>query len=156
VKQLLAALVAIGVGAAVPLLLAARQDGEDPAAFRIELVEFQRLHADQAVHVIDVRNPQAYLDGHLAGAVSVPLDEIDRKITELRTLDRPIVTYCRCYEESTSLLAAQRLGRYGIEGARALVGGLDAWIEAGGAMASGEPGAESAPAAAGPAAHSSH
>jgi rhodanese-related sulfurtransferase len=131
--------VAVGVGAAIPLLLVARQgNDDDPAAFRIELAEFQRLHAEQAVHVIDVRNPQAYLDGHIGGAVSVPLDTIDAKVKELRELERPIVTYCRCYEEATSLLAAQRLGRYGIAGARALVGGLGAWAEAGGAVATGE------------------
>jgi len=145
-KRLITTLAAVGLGAAVPLVLAARQSPDDPMAFRIELAEFQQLHAKQGVYVIDVRNPQAYLDGHVAGAVSIPLGEIDLKVEELRLVERPIVTYCRCYQEATSLLAAQRLGRYGIEGARALVGGYDAWVAAGGAVATGEDGAAEAAA----------
>lgn len=140
--RLATTLLAIGLGAAVPLVIAARQTGEDdPAAFRIELADFQRLYAEGAVVVFDVRNPQAYLDGHVAGAVSLPLGSIDMKVKELRELERPIVTYCRCYQEATSLVAAQRLGRYGIEGARALVGGFDAWVAAGGAVETGDPAA---------------
>jgi rhodanese-related sulfurtransferase len=145
-KRLVTTLVAVGVGAAVPLLLAARQSGDEASEFRIELSEFQALHAGQAAYVIDVRNPQAYLDGHIEGAVSIPLDTIDGRVEALRLIERPIVTYCRCYEEATSLLAAQRLGRYGIEGARALVGGLDAWVAAGGAVATGEAEQANAPA----------
>ena len=43
------------------------------------------------------------------------------------------------------------MGRYGIEGARALVGGLDAWVEAGGAVSTGNGEAESGSEEAAPA-----
>jgi rhodanese-related sulfurtransferase len=146
-KRLLVTLAVVGVGAALPLLIA-RQSGDDVAEFRIALEELHQLQADEPVYLIDVRNPQAYADGHIAGAVSIPLDTIDGKVKELRELERPIVTYCRCYEEATSLVAAQRLGRYGIDGARARGGGYDAWAGGGGAVETGTPAApEAGPAA---------
>lgn len=138
VKKLLTSLLAIACGAAIPLLLAAQQGSDDADAFRIELAELQRLHAQGAVYVIDVRNPAAYAQGHLPGAVSIPLGRIDMQAKTLREIQQPIVTYCRCPEESTSLLAARRLDGYGVPGARALRGGFDAWVKAGGAVEAGD------------------
>ena len=46
------------------------------------------------VVVLDVRPHEEYLAGHIEGAVSVPLDELERR---LETLDAstPVVAYCR-------------------------------------------------------------
>ena len=47
-----------------------------------------------AVTVLDVRPSEEYDAGHIPGAVSVPLDELERKLAELPR-DREIVAYCR-------------------------------------------------------------
>ncbi|MBM4367901.1 MAG: metalloregulator ArsR/SmtB family transcription factor [Deltaproteobacteria bacterium] len=47
-----------------------------------------------AVTVLDVRPAEEYRAGHLPGAVSVPLGELERRLAELPR-DREVVAYCR-------------------------------------------------------------
>jgi len=47
-----------------------------------------------AVTVLDVRPPEEYRAGHLPGALSVPLKELERRLAELPH-DREIAAYCR-------------------------------------------------------------
>jgi rhodanese-related sulfurtransferase len=49
---------------------------------------------DGAVTVLDVRPSEEYRAGHLPGALSVPLKELERKLSELPR-DREVVAYCR-------------------------------------------------------------
>lgn len=49
---------------------------------------------DGAVTVLDVRPPEEYVAGHLPGALSVPLKELERRLADLPH-DREIVAYCR-------------------------------------------------------------
>lgn len=46
------------------------------------------------VTVLDVRPPEEYEAGHIPGSISIPLDELERRIAELPR-DREIVAYCR-------------------------------------------------------------
>ena len=49
---------------------------------------------DGAVTVLDVRPSEEYRAGHLPGALSVPLKELERRLAEV-PLEREIVAYCR-------------------------------------------------------------
>lgn len=49
---------------------------------------------DGAVTVLDVRPPEEFRAGHLPGALSIPLKELERRLSELPQ-DREIVAYCR-------------------------------------------------------------
>jgi rhodanese-related sulfurtransferase len=49
---------------------------------------------DGAVTVLDVRPPEEFRAGHLPGALSIPLKELERRLSELPH-DREIVAYCR-------------------------------------------------------------
>jgi rhodanese-related sulfurtransferase len=49
---------------------------------------------DGAVTVLDVRPPEEYRAGHLPGALSVPLKELELRLADLPH-DREIVAYCR-------------------------------------------------------------
>jgi rhodanese-related sulfurtransferase len=42
--------------------------------------------------VIDVRGAEAFRAGHIAGAVHIPANEIERSLAEIPR-DRPVVTY---------------------------------------------------------------
>src|SRR5437588_6997067 len=53
----------------------------------------ERLARGDAV-LIDVRPQEEYAAGHIEGARSIPLDELDRRLAELPA-DREIVAYCR-------------------------------------------------------------
>jgi hypothetical protein len=61
---------------------------------RIEVEEFkQEFDAREDVMVVDVRVPEAYAAGHIAGAVSIPEAEIANRQAELPK-DKHIVLYC--------------------------------------------------------------
>ncbi len=45
--------------------------------------------------LVDVRSPEEFADGHVAGAVNIPVDEIAQRLTKLEPRDRAIVVYCR-------------------------------------------------------------
>ncbi len=63
----------------------------------LEPVDREQLLAkvrDGAVTVLDVRPLEEYQAGHLPGALSVPLQDLERRLSELPR-DREIVAYCR-------------------------------------------------------------
>lgn len=66
--------------------------GEDVDAIgRDELV--QRLRAGEIV-LVDVRPPEEFDAGHIDGARSIPIDELEDRLAELPD-DREVVAYCR-------------------------------------------------------------
>ena len=66
--------------------------GEDVEAIgRDELIA--RLGRGEIV-LVDVRPPEEYAAGHIEGARSVPLDELEHRLADLPA-DREIVAYCR-------------------------------------------------------------
>jgi rhodanese-related sulfurtransferase len=80
--------------------------------------ELLRRLADGETIVVDVRPALEYRQGHIVGARSVPLDELERRLSELDP-QREIVAYCRgpyCVfaDEAVALLHAQgrRATRY--------------------------------------------
>lgn len=85
--------------------------------------------------LIDVRPAVEYAHGHLAGALSVPLDELTARLAELPR-DKRIVAYCRgayCLfaDEAVALLL-----RHGFDAIR-LDGGWPEWYIEGRAVAAG-------------------
>jgi rhodanese-related sulfurtransferase/DNA-binding transcriptional ArsR family regulator len=81
------------------------------------------------VTVIDVRPPEEYAQGHIAGALNIPLDKLKQRLKELPR-DREIVAYCRGPWCLLSYEAVARLRKAGID-ARRLEDGLPEWRRAG-------------------------
>ena len=88
--------------------------GEDVEAIdRDELIA--RLSRGDAV-LIDVRPQEEFAAGHIDGARSIPIDELERRLSELPA-DREIVAYCRgpfcayAHEAVRQLRAAGRTAR---------------------------------------------
>lgn len=46
------------------------------------------------ITIIDVRPHEEYLSGHIRGAISIPIDELEDRLTEVPA-DQEIVAYCR-------------------------------------------------------------
>lgn len=111
--------------------------GELEVVSRSELLE--RLRAG-AVTVLDVRPAAEYRAGHVPGAVSVPLSELDAALAELpRNL--PVVAYCRGPLCVFAPAAARALRAAGFQALR-LEEGLPEWRRAGLPVAVGDdPGA---------------
>jgi glyoxylase-like metal-dependent hydrolase (beta-lactamase superfamily II)/rhodanese-related sulfurtransferase len=90
--------------------------------------------------VLDVRERDAYLNGHVPGARLLPRGQLELRVNEeLPDPTRRILTVCEFGRIST--LAAATLRQLGFQRAIALDGGMKAWREAGYAVATGvEPG----------------
>lgn len=79
---------------AEPAALMASQDDLASPRLRIEWAEFKKLYDAGKIVVVDVRGPDAFEAGHIPGARSIPLDEVESRTTELKALGKPIVFYC--------------------------------------------------------------
>ena len=44
--------------------------------------------------IIDVRTPGEFMGGHVAGSINIPLQEIQQRIDEIKTLPQPIILCC--------------------------------------------------------------
>ena len=82
-----------------------------------------------AVLVIDVRPPEEFLAGHIHSAISLPLDELERRLHELPS-DVEVVAYCRGPYCVFAPEAVQRLRERGYR-ARRLEDGFPEWRLAG-------------------------
>lgn len=81
------------------------------------------------VIVIDVRPPQEFAQGHIAGALNIPLDQLKQRLQDVPR-DREVVAYCRGPWCVLSYEAVARLRKAGIA-ARRLEDGLPEWRRAG-------------------------
>lgn len=68
--------------------------------------------------VLDVRPPEEYEAAHVAGALSVPLEELERRLGELPR-DRQIVAHCRGPYCVLAVDAVDTLRRHGFDAVRA-------------------------------------
>lgn len=90
--------------AAAALLVAACTSAPSEA----ERPAIERAVADEERLLLDVRSPEEYEAGHLAGAVNVPVDEVGARLDELGARDRPVIVYCRSGRRSARAAAALR------------------------------------------------
>ncbi len=91
--------------------------------------ELQERMATGEVVLLDVRPAPEYQAGHLPGAVSIPLEELDRRLAELPS-GREIVAYCRGPYCVLSIEAAKVLRSAGRRVVR-LEDGVPEWRAAG-------------------------
>lgn len=61
---------------------------------RMSMADFKALVDKGGVTTVDVRSLADYRLGHIPGAVAMPLNEVANRVSELRGLGKPIVTYC--------------------------------------------------------------
>lgn len=93
-----------------------------------------RLRSDEVV-VLDVRPEDEYVAGHLPGALSIPVGELERRLAELPR-DREVVAYCRGPYCVLAVQAVSVLRSHGFR-ARRLDVGLPDWRAQGLAVTEG-------------------
>ncbi len=106
----------------------------DPEALEPVPMEelLERLKADEVV-VLDVRPEDEYAAGHIPGALSVQVRELERRLGELPP-GKEVVAYCRGPYCVLSVKAVEILRSHGIP-ARRMEEGLPDWRERGLAVA---------------------
>jgi rhodanese-related sulfurtransferase len=103
-----------------------------PVEIQLEAVK-QLFDAGAAVF-IDAREREEFADGHIAGALSMPFDEVTaepERMENLMTGGRPIVAYCGGGLCEDSLGLAWELLAAGQTRVVVYVGGFSEWAEAG-------------------------
>ena len=85
--------------------------------------------------MVDVRSAAEWNEGHVPGAVHVPLPHLTSRLSELRGR-QPIVTYCQ--SGSRSATAASVLRAAGIADVSNAEGGFDEWLRDAPAAAAGQ------------------
>lgn len=99
---------------------------------RITQAEFKKLHAAKQILAIDVRDPHAFENGHIPGALNVSFVDVEIMANRLLKEPKPIVAYCACKDEMTAARVAIQLMRVGVKNIRVLTGGWDGWTAGGG------------------------
>ena len=72
----------------------------------------QRLASEQGIVLLDVREPDEYAEGHIAGSVLLPLGDITAKV-EVTVPDKDTVVFVYCRSGRRSALAADELVKLG-------------------------------------------
>lgn len=91
-----------------------------------DLPAFATAHAGGAL-VIDVREPREYLDGHVPGALLMPLAQVLSRTSELPT-GEPVFVICASGNRSRTATSWLRDRGYD---ASSVAGGTSGWIASG-------------------------
>lgn len=105
-------------------------------AAKAKISEVDVANAENAIQaadvVIDVREPDEFRAGHIAGAINVPRGMLEFRLSgtpELQDRDKKIVVYCKT--SGRGALSAVALKEMGYLNVLSIAGGFDAWLEAG-------------------------
>jgi rhodanese-related sulfurtransferase len=99
----------------------------------VDLAAVRELTAAGAV-LVDARAAELHADGHLPGALSLPLAEMDQQLEAFRQsvpTDAVIITYCNGYGCPDSFDQGVRLLAAGWRDVRVFEGGYPEWRDAG-------------------------
>jgi hydroxyacylglutathione hydrolase len=102
----------------------------------VDAVEVDALQApDRKGVLVDVREPEEYVAGHVPGALNLPQADLASRLEELPR-DQPLLIICQ--HGMRSLRAAQFLKQAGFTSVATVTGGTSAWFSAGRPMVTGE------------------
>ena len=106
-----------------------RTDSGEPY-FRLDLAEARELYDAGDTLIVDVRRPDEYAEGHVKGALHIPVDDILERFDELPT-DRRLLFICA--QGVRSGLACEMAAAMGVEAERLynIEAGTGDWIAAG-------------------------
>ncbi len=89
-----------------------------------------RLEMGEEIFILDIRNYEEWLSGHIPGATHVHRDLMEMRIEGLvPDYDTEFVVNCK--SGGRSLLAAEQLMRMGYTNVLNLDGGMNAWLKSG-------------------------
>jgi rhodanese-related sulfurtransferase len=99
----------------------------------IDIEQFAATQEDDAAFVLDVREGLEYVQGHVPGAVLIPMSQLANRVTEVPR-DRQVHVICRSGNRSASMTTF--LERAGVDAVN-VAGGTDAWARSGRPLVTG-------------------
>lgn len=91
----------------------------------------QKMENDEDFVLVDVLSEDHFEDGHIPGAVNIPLDKVALEAKQRFDQDQEIVVYCKDTDCQASPKAADKLEALGFENVLDYEVGLKGWREAG-------------------------
>lgn len=144
VLRMLRSLQALGEARLAEVEQIARLYLDDPLELEpIDAEELLRRLDDGSATVLDVRPSDEFRAGHIPGAISLPVAELERRLSEI-SRERPVVAYCRGPYCVYAADAVKVLRLHGYD-ARRMEGGLPDWRLAGYAVEVDPPESETRP-----------
>lgn len=111
--------------------------GNRADAEAVPMAELLKRARSKQVVILDTRPAREYIAGHIPGALSIPVDDLQRRLKEL-TKGREYVAYCRgpyCIYADRAVEILRASGRR----ARRLIEGFPEWRSAGFPVSHGRP-----------------
>lgn len=91
---------------------------------QVELI--QRIKANHAGLILDVRSQQEYAEGHIPGAINIPHDQLGSRLAEIGLYrDKDVVLYCG--SGGRVIIAANTLQPAGFSKLLHLDGDMNGW-----------------------------
>jgi rhodanese-related sulfurtransferase len=87
----------------------------------------RRLAAGERFQLIDVRSPREYAEGHVPGAMNLPMDEAEARVDDMRPHD-PVVLVCQSGKRASMTCDLLKPHRGDLV---VLEGGTSAWMSSG-------------------------
>ncbi len=115
--------------------------GEAPIPLPLGLQQVKELYDRNEAVFVDARDRAAFADGHIRGAVSLPVGEADAELARFRDrapLTALLVVYCNGYSCHDSKTLADKLIGAGWRQVYVFEGGLPEWRDAGYPVAKGK------------------
>jgi rhodanese-related sulfurtransferase len=91
-------------------------------------IEDVKAAIEAGAYVIDVREESEYAEGHIPGAVNIPIRTLAQNLDKVPT-DQPVLVYCASGHRAGMATAALR--QLGYDNVKAFSGGWKAWSSAG-------------------------
>ena len=97
----------------------------------VSVPEFKRLmEQTKGAVIVDVRTPQEFQQGHIKGAILVPLQQLGQLVSgSMPDKDKPYLVYCR--SANRSAIAARQLAQMGYTDVTNMLGGIVDWSRQG-------------------------
>lgn len=85
----------------------------------------ERIEHDDEFDLVDIRDDEDYMEGHLPGAEHLTIEELEETVVDRDWADE-VVLYC--YIGQTSVQAARLVEKYGdAKSVASMAGGYEAW-----------------------------
>ena len=92
---------------------------------QVELM--QRIKANHAGLILDVRSPEEYAEGHIPGAINIPYDQLSSRLAEIGSYkSKDVVLYCKSGGRAGK--AANTLQAAGFSKLLHLDGDMNGWL----------------------------
>ncbi|MCU0821867.1 MAG: rhodanese-like domain-containing protein [Spirochaetes bacterium] len=93
----------------------------------LSAVEAKKLIEEKKPLILDVRTPNEFYEGHINGAILIPLQQLEDRMSELSAFkNKDILVYCRSGNRST--VASQIIKKHGFKKIYNLRSGMKGWI----------------------------